>query len=417
MSRAGSVIVLVTLLVTGGHVVASDWPEFRGPTGQGVSDAGSLPVSWDRTKSVVWRAAIPGRGWSQPVVHGGRVYLTTAVRTRRNQSLRAVRLDAKTGKISWNVEVFRHGQVSIHNKNSHASATPVVDGGRLYVHFGAQGTACLDLEGRVIWRNRELRYDSVHGNGGSPVLAGSVLVVNCDGGDVQFVVALDRHTGKIKWKKSRPPHRGKGFSFSTPLSIEVDGKTQLVSPASDWVVAYDPEDGREIWRVHYQQHGYSVVPRPLYGHGLVFVCTGFNSPSLLAIRPDGQGDVTKTHVAWITKEGIPKGPTPVLVGDEIYMVNDGNIASCLDARTGKRHWRARVGGRNHSASLVYGDGKIYFQSEEGEGTVIKAGKKFVELSRNPLRERSLASYAIADGSIFIRTEKHLYRIGKSSRKR
>lgn len=411
MSRAGPLVIAMTLIVTPGALEANGWPEFRGPTGQGLSDEESLPVSWSHQKNVAWKKAIPGKGWSQPVVHDARIYLTTAVPAGRGHVLRALSVDAESGRIEWNVEVFRHGRARIHGKNSHASSTPVIAGDRLYVHFGTQGTACLTLEGRVIWRNTKLRYKPVHGNGGSPVLAGDVLVVNCDGGDAQFVAALDRRSGRIRWKRERPPHRGKGFSFSTPLVIEFDGRTQIVSAGSDWVVSYRPKDGREIWRVEYPHLGYSVVPRPVFGHGLVYVCTGFDSPVLLAIRPDGRGDVTKTHVVWKTRESVPRTPTPILVGDELYMVSDRGVASCLDAKTGRRHWRHRVGG-NHSASLVYGDGKIYFQSEEGEGTVIEAGRKFVALSRNPMRERSLASYAIAGGAIFLRTEKHLYRIGR-----
>jgi outer membrane protein assembly factor BamB len=233
------------------------------------------------------------------------------------------------------------------------------------------------------------------------------LVVSCDGQDERYVVALDKGTGKQKWKTERPVNAERGFSFGTPLAITVKGKKQVVSPGSDCVCAYDPATGKEIWTVRYD--GYSVIPRPVYGHGLVFVCTGFTTPSLLAIRPDGNGDVTATHVQWKVRKAVPHTPSPLLVGDELYLVSDNGTASCLDARTGKEHWQKRVG-TAFSASPLSADGRIYFQSEDGVATVIKAGRQFEQLARNALGERTFASYAAIDGALFIRTEKHLYRI-------
>jgi outer membrane protein assembly factor BamB len=391
---------------------AGTWPEFRGPTGQGLVPDGPLPLEWGPAKNVVWKQPVPGKGWSSPVVGGGRVYLTTSVPVPEaggGQSLRARCLDAATGKAVWDTEVFRPGPGSprIHGKNSHASPTPLLDGRRLYVHFGHQGTACLDLAGKVLWRNTGLRYAPVHGSGGSPILVDDLLVFSCDGGDQAFVVALDRDTGKVRWKTDRSVDAGRKFSFSTPLVITVKGQKQVVSPGSDAVCAYDPGTGREIWRVRYD--GYSVIPRPVYGHGLVFVCTGFNSPSLLAIRPDGTGDVTDTHVAWKARRGVPHTPSLLLDGDELYMVSDSGTASCLDARTGRVHWQRRLGG-TYSASPVLAAGRVYFQSEDGTGVVVQAGKEFKQLARNPLGERTLASYAAADGALFLRTAGHLYRI-------
>jgi outer membrane protein assembly factor BamB len=247
----------------------------------------------------------------------------------------------------------------------------------------------------------------VHGNGGSPICVDDLLIYNADGGDSRFIVALDRNTGNLRWKTERTWKTASGFSFSTPLLITVNGKKQVISPATDAVVAYDPIDGREIWRVHYQ--GYSVIPQPLYGNGLVYVCSGYTFPALLAIRPDGQGDVTETHIAWVTKKGVPYTSTPVLVGTELYMVSDTGSASCVDALTGQFHWRERIGG-NFSASPLAAEGRIYFQSEEGVGTVVKQGKKFERLAKNDLGERSLASYAAAEGALFVRTQHALYRI-------
>jgi outer membrane protein assembly factor BamB len=402
----------LTVLAAGPWARGENWPEFRGPTGQGHVRAGGLPTRWGPDKNVVWKQPIPGRGWSSPVVWDGRIYLTTAVPVKggNDQSLQALCLDAASGKILWQKEVFRQDGAAaprIHTKNSHASPTPLTDGERLYVHFGHQGTAALDFDGKILWRATEHGYRPVHGNGGSPVLVDDALVFSGDGGDKQFVVALDRKTGKVLWKTNRKTDAFKKFSFGTPLVITVNGQKQVISPGSDVVCAYDPKTGNEIWRVRYE--GYSVVPRPVFGQGLLFVCTGYDRPGLLAIRPDGQGDVTATHVAWTAEKNVPHNPSPLLVGEELYLVSDYGVASCLDAKTGKVHWQERLGG-NYSASPVYADGRIYFQSEEGDAVVVKAGKPFEQLAKNSLDERTLASYAAADGALFLRTEAHLYRI-------
>jgi outer membrane protein assembly factor BamB len=400
-------------LLLGVAVHADNWPEFRGPTGQGLAGDTALLTEWGPNKNVAWKQDIPGKGWSSPVVVDGRIYLTTAVAQgtgkKSDQSLRALCLDAKDGKILWDEEVFKEDgnkSPSIHGKNSHASPTPLVDGKRLYVHFGHMGTACLDLDGKVLWRNDSIKYEPVHGNGGTPILVDKALIFSCDGGDEQFIVALNREDGKELWKTERKTKPFKGFSFSTPLLITVNGQKQVISPASEMIAGYDPATGEEIWRIRHK--GYSVIPRPVYGHGLVFFSTGYDQPTLLAIRPDGHGDVTKTHIAWKMTKGAPHTPSPLLVGDEFYTVSDGGIASCLDAATGKVHWQERVGG-NYSASPLFAGGKVYFQSEDGTGVVVKAGKKFDLVQKNPLNERSLASYAVADGALFIRTEKRLYR--------
>jgi outer membrane protein assembly factor BamB len=411
MPRRLFVLVFLVGLATGAAARAGNWPEFRGPTGQGLVSDAPLPVEWGPARNVVWKQKVPGAGWSSPVVGGGRVYLTTAVAAAGGggQSLRTLCLDAGTGKAVWDTEVFRPGAGSprIHRKNSHASPTPLLDGRRLYVHFGHQGTACLDLAGKVLWRNTDLKYAPVHGSGGSPILVDDLLVFSCDGGDKAFVVALDRDSGKVRWKTDRSVDADRKFSFSTPLLITVQGQKQVVSPGSDAVCAYDPGTGREVWRVRYD--GYSVIPRPVFSHGLVFVCTGFNSPTLLAIRPDGKGDVTDTHVAWTVRRNAPLTPSLLLDGDELYMVSDGGMASCLDARTGRPHWQRRLGSA-YSASPVLAAGRVYFQSEDGTGTVVQAGKEFKQLARNVLGERTLASYAAAGGALFIRTARHLYRI-------
>lgn len=394
----------------------ADWPQFRGPTGQGLSAAKNVPIEWSAEKSVAWKVEVPGSGWSSPVLAGGRLYLTVAVSGADNTepTLHAICLDASNGQTLWDTEVFRPGASEYgiaHKKNSPASSTPIVTSDRLYVHFGHMGTAALDLSGKVVWRQNDLKYMPVHGNGGSPILIDGALVFNCDGQSDPFVAALDAKTGELRWKTSRNSLAKKQFSFSTPLAITVDGATQIVSAGSGFVAGYDPREGREVWRVSYGE-GYSVVPRPVFAHGLVFVASGFEQPDLYAISPDGaEGDVTETHVAWTHHKGVPHTASMLVVGDELYFASDAGIATCADARTGEVHWSERLGG-GFSASPVAAEGRIYFQNETGIGYVVKAVRQFELLATNDLGERTLASYALSDGALFIRSETHLWKIAR-----
>ena len=391
---------------------ADEWPEFRGPTGQGHATAQTLPLEWSTTKNVAWKQPVPGAGWSSPVVGRGRLFLTTGVGDKNGApSLRVLCFEAASGRVLWNTEVFApadNDPQPIHAKNTPASPTPILEGDRVYVHFGHHGTACLDRDGKILWRNNRLGYESVHGNGSSPIVAGGRLVFTADGASDPATVALDKNTGEIAWRAPRTAQVNSSFSFCTPLLVESEGRPQIISPGAGAVSALDPADGRELWRVRYGQ-GYSVVPRPVFGHGLLFVATGFNRADLLAIRVGGEGDVTDTHIAWRITKGAPLTPSTVLVGDELYAVNDAGIASCFDAKTGTVHWQERIEG-NYSASPLAADGRIYFQNETGTGTVLAAERTFRKLATNKLEERTLASYAAADGALFIRTEKHLYRI-------
>ncbi|MEK6300814.1 MAG: PQQ-binding-like beta-propeller repeat protein [Acidobacteriota bacterium] len=384
-------------------VIAEDWPEFRGPTGQGVSAERGLPLNWSETKNVRWKIAIPGRGWSSPAIQGDRIWLTTA--TDEGKSLRAIAVDRNTGAILQNLEVFRlknPGQVN--GKNSHASPTPLLEGDRVYLHFGANGTACITQAGEIVWKTR-LEYDNgQHGPGGSPALYEDLLIISCDGQNVQYVAALDKLTGKVRWKKFREG----SHAYTTPLVVRLASGDQVISPGAFRAIAYEPRTGKEIWQVKYGD-GFSNVPRPVYGNGLVFVCTGFQQPSLLAVRVEGRGDVTKKQVAWSLTRGAPLTPSPLLIGEELYVITDNGIATCVDAATGKEHWRARVGG-NHSASPIYADGRIYFLSEEGESIVIAPGKELKVLAKNELDGETLASMAVSGGSIFVRSRTHLYRL-------
>lgn len=394
---------VLTAIVCCAAGLGEDWPQFRGPDGQGHSGETGLPVEWNESRNVVWKTAIPGRGWSSPSIQGNRIWLTTA--TGDGYSLRALAVDVRTGRQIADVEVFRlAGDIPIHGKNSHASPTPVIDGDYVYVHFGSHGTACIRSSGDVVWRTR-LPYYHRHGPGGSPALYKDMLIVSCDGYDTQYVVALDKKTGEIRWKSPRAGYQ----AYTTPLVIKVNGQDQIVSPGAYRAVAYDPLAGGEIWSIGYGK-GYSNVPRPVFGGGLVFICSGFEQPSILAVRPDGKGDVTDTHTVWIGKRGAPLTPSPLLVGDELYFVSDNGVASCVDARTGTEHWRQRIGG-NHSASPVYAGGRLYFTSEECETTVVEAGKQFKLVARNQLDGQCLASMAISDRALFVRSNSDLYRLG------
>jgi outer membrane protein assembly factor BamB len=387
-------------------VSAEDWPQFRGPTGQGHSTETGLPLEWGENTNVIWKIPVPGRGWSSPAVANGRVWMTTAV-DDRGGSLRLLSVDVATGKLLTDTEVFRfRGGPAPNVKNSHASPTPIVDGDRVYVHFGANGTAAVSADGKVLWKI-VLSYQSQHGNGGSPTLFEDLLIVNCDGGDQAFVAAVDTRTGRIRWQT--PRHQPFAQAYTTPLVIRAAGRDQLVSVGAYRAVAYDPRSGREIWRVRYGS-GFSNVPRPVFGEGLVFIATGFQQPTLIAVRPDGTGDVTNSHVAWTLTRGAPYTPSPLLVGGELFVVSDIGIATCLDAKTGAVHWVQRLGG-NYSASPIFADGRIYFLNEEGTATVVAPGRAFRVLARNALDGATLASIAVSNGSFYIRSDTHLYRIG------
>jgi outer membrane protein assembly factor BamB len=423
-TRPSNPFTIRTLLLAGilgsGAILTTaaetEWPQFRGPTGQGISAATNVPIEWSATQQVAWKVEIPGRGWSSPVLSKGRLYLTSAVPEAGGSdlTLHALCLDAANGAVLWDTEVLRPdpaGVAAMHRKNSPASATPIVTDDRLYVHFGHMGTAALDLAGKVVWRQNGLAYSPVHGNGGSPVLVNGVLVFSCDGQKDPFVVALDATTGAVRWQTPRNSTSKKQFAFSTPLAIEVAGTKQIISPGPGLVGAYDVRDGHEIWRVDYGQ-GYSVVPRPVFAHGLLFLSSSFDRPTFYAIKPEGAtGDVTATNVAWSQSKGAPHTPSALVLGDEVYFVSDSSIATCADARTGTVYWSERLGG-DCSASPVAAEGRIYFQNETGVGYVVKAGKTFELLAKNELGERTLSSYAVADGALYIRSELHLWKIAR-----
>lgn len=394
-------LVLILLLGLTVPAVGDEWPQFRGPDGQGHAAQTGLPTSWSETQNIRWKTAVPGLGWSSPVVAGQQIWLTTAIDAE--QSLRAVCLDRETGIVLHDVEVYRKQDLGrIANKNSHASPTPVIDENRVYVHFGAQGTACLTAEGQIVWK-RELKYDQHHGPGGSPVVWRDLLFVSCDGHDVQYTIALDKRTGQVRWKSDHPGVH----AYSTPILIQAGGVDQLITSGGGALIAYAPQDGTELWRCRHG--GHAVVPRPVAGNGLVYFCTGYWTPTLFAVRPDGRGDVTESHVQFSLRHSVPHNPSPLLVLDRLYMVSDLGVLTCADAVKGTEIWRQRLSG-GFSASPLLADGKIYLVNENATTLVIAPGEKYQLLAENHLDGRALASPAVAGHSIFLRTDTHLYRI-------
>ena len=392
------------------------WPAFRGPGGDGTSAATDAPREWSQQENISWRTELPGEGWSSPVIGGGRVYVTAAIprdggKESEDLDLCLLVLDKTTGKLLRTIVVMRQTAERApraHAKNSHASPTPILSGDRIYVHFGYQGTACLSRDGKVLWTNRDLYFNPTHGNGGSPVLVQDRLVFTCDGDKQPSVVALDADTGSLIWQTPRPVSAKKTFSFCTPTIISVDGRQQIIAPGSDCVLALDPITGATIWDVRYD--GYSVVPKPLLHRGWVYISTGFDRSKMLAIRPDGEGIVTDTHVQWQLDKSIPKTPSMVAYKDHIYSVSDDGIMLCVDATSGEVVSRQRLGGKFSASPLLIGD-LLYFTDEEGSTTVIRAaGGESKIIAKNDLGERTLASAAVSEDAIFMRTAAALYRI-------
>jgi outer membrane protein assembly factor BamB len=393
-------------------VKAEGWTQFRGPNGQGRCASTDLPVSWSEHEGIVWKTLIPGRGWSSPVTLDGNIWLTTA--TESGHSLRALCLVAQTGKIRCDVEVFDPASPQhINAKNSHASPSPIIEPGRLYVHFGAMGTACLDpATGKVLWRNQDLIIDHGEGPGSSPILFGDLLIVNCDGTDRQFVVALSKKTGHIVWQTNRSvsveqKREDMRKAFSTPAIIEVAGRPVLVSTGADQADAYEPLTGKELWHVHFS--GFSDIPIPIVDHDRVYIVTDFIRPALWAVRADGKGDVTDSHVLWKATRQIGASASPVQVDKRIYEITDQGVASCLSTETGKPVWQHRVGG-TFSASVLSLGRYVYFTNEQGKTTVIRPGDRYQEVASNQLDGRILATPTVCGRALLLRTDSHLYRI-------
>jgi len=394
----------------------TNWAQFRGPRADGSTPCKNLPLTWSETENVIWKTPIHGRGWSSPVVWGKQVWMTTA--TPDGKEMFAVCVDATSGRVVHNIKLFENPKPAAVNPfNSYASPTPCVEAGRVYVHFGTYGTACLDTAtGKTIWQRRDLNCDHGVGPGSSPVLDGGRLYLLFDGMDVQFVVALDAKTGKNVWKtprnvKFRTNNGDQHKAFSTPLLIDTPAGRQLVANGAEFSIAYVPETGKEIWRANYPR-GYSTASMPVVVAGLVLVNSGYNRPTVLAVRPTGTGDVTKTHVAWRMDRGGANKPSPAVVDGRVYFLHDSGMVACCEGKTGKLIWRGRLGGR-YSASPIVAPGRMYFFDDGGKATVIEpGGDKMKVLGRSKLADGCLASPAVAGNALFVRTRTHLYRIEK-----
>jgi outer membrane protein assembly factor BamB len=429
----GLLLAAATLTARG-----DEWTQWRGTDGSGHAPlANDLPVTWSETENVAWKTPLPGRGWSSPVVSGDRIWMTTALEREASPeekakrlegvknaktlgvvaslSLRALCVDRTTGKLLHDVELLEVDTPQpIHSLNSYASPSPILADGRLYCHFGDYGTACVDtVTAEVVWANRELRLEHVNGPGSTPVLWRNLLIVHCDGSDTQSIAALDTASGRLAWRTPRSgtmrddPDLKK--AYGTPLLLQLGGKHVLVSPAADWLYAYDPANGSELWKAEYGVLGFSVVPKPVFAHGLVFTSTSFMSPEILAWKLDGAGG--PPTIAWREKRAAPNMPSLLVAGDELYTVSDKGVAACYDARTGEPRWTERLGG-NFSSSPVFADGRIYVGNRNGDTFVLRPGKTYELLATNHLDGQIMATPVPLGRAIYLRTDQAIYRIEK-----
>lgn len=417
------------MLAWTGPAARADWPEFRGPWGDGYASAPGdtklvgFPLQWSETNNVKWKTEIPFRGWSTPAVLGDQVWVTTA--TEDGHDFFAIGLDATTGKIRFNEKVFHSDNPeSLGNgasMNCYATPSPVIEPGRVYVHFGSFGTACLDTAtGKVLWKRDDLRCRHYRGPSSSLILFGNLLILTMDGVDLQYHVALDKQTGATVWKTDRsvawndenvPGQMARDGDLrkahSTPLIVTTDGAPQMISSGAKAAYGYDPRTGRELWRVQYPD--WSVAPRPLFDHGLAFIVTGLVKKELWAVKTDSRGDVTDTGVVWKLKTHIGKYASPLLVNGLIYTAAEESFVTCVEAATGEVVWTERIGGK-YAASPIYADGRLYFFSQEGTTTVIEPGRSLKVLAKNTLDDGFMASPAASGKAFFLRTKTHLYRI-------
>ena len=427
LKRFPQLLPILAGLLVGPLFAATDLPGFRGPWGDGQGSAPGdtrplgLPLAWSETENIGWKTAIPERGWSTPAIMDGSIWLTTA--SLDGTDFFALWLDAATGRIRRNEKLFHcDAPEPLGNKvNGYATPSPALEPGRAYLHFGSYGTACLDTAtGKTLWQRQDLPCRHYRGPSSSPVLFEHLVILTMDGADLQYLVALDKQTGRTVWKTDRSVEWNDAGStnkmiqdgdrrkaHSTPLLITVDGQTQLLSTGAMAAYSYDPKTGRELWRVRYD--AWSAAPVPLYRQGLMFLVTGSGKTELLAVRIDGRGDVTDTHVQWRFDTMVAKTASPVLVDDLLYMVADGGIVTCLESATGRQVWRERLPG-NYAASPVHADGRLYFCNQEGKTTVLKPGRTWEVLATSTLDSGLMASPSLAGKAFFLRTKTHLYRV-------
>ena len=389
------------------------WPAFRGPDRQGHAKALHVPTEWNDEGKVAWKIPMTLDGWASPVVDQGHIILSGSRTTDEGITLHVASYSLHDGSLEWEREVFKPDPATLkarHSKNSHSSCTPILDDGKIYAHFGHFGTCALSLnDGQILWK-RIIAYEPVHGNGGSPALVGNRLIFSADGASGPALYALEVESGDVAWKTKRETSAKKTFSFSTPLAVEVGDRTQVISPGSGMVGAYDPSDGALIWRVDYGE-GYSVIPRPILHAGQLFIGTGYDRPKVMAIRLDqATGNLTQSHVSWETQRSAPNTPSLIVVNDLLFFLSDGGILTCAEPQSGQVHWSERVGG-NYSASPVSVGNHLYLTSEEGKVTVVEANKSSMRVvAQNDLEERTLASPAILNRTLLLRSAQHLWKI-------
>lgn len=409
------VLFLTGVICAGAAMAAGEWPDWRGPTANGQTASGGLPLHWSETEHVAWKAPIHDLGHSTPVVWGGQVWITTA--RQDGTAVYAMGFDAATGQVLHDVLVFSpENPQRINPLNSYATPSPCIEAGRVYVHYGDLGTACLDTDsGAVLWRREDLRCEHMQGPASSPALYEDLLIVHLEGTDRQYIVGLDKATGETVWRHDRPRDLYQGLqpvyykSYQTPVFLDIDGKTQMISNGALLATGHDPRTGEELWRVRYQHD--STISRIIAGEGLLFINTGGppGGTHLYAVRTGGTGDVTDTHVAWKMTEDAPHESSPVLVDGLLYTMSDQGVFFCLEAKTGQVVWKERLRGK-FSASLLAAPGRIYFSSKNGVTTVIAPGREYRELAVNELDGELWSSPAVAGDALFLRTKTYLYRI-------
>jgi outer membrane protein assembly factor BamB len=412
--RVGSLSFLLIVTLSLPLSAANHWAEFRGPNGTGLALDADLPVQFGENENVTWKTEIHGWGHSSPVVWDDQIWMTTA--TEDGLKMSAVCVDANTGKIVYDLLLIENKSVSPdqHAANSFASCTPVIEEGRVYCHFGHYGTFCIDTKtGKVVWQRRDIVVDEYRGPASSPILFENLLIVNCDGVDVQFVLALDKRTGKTVWKTDRTIDYGTEVGdlkkgYGTPSLIKVNGQLQLVSPTAVETITYDPRTGKELWRVRHG--GMNAAARPLYEDGLVYIAAGKDDSSLVVVKP-GKGDLTKSGVAWKSGKGVSQKPSPLLIDGKLFMISDSGVASCRDAKTGEIIWQERIGG-DFWASPVSDGKKIFCFSKEGKVPVFAVSDEFKLLAENHFDEGFHSTPAIVGNTMFLRSRHHLYRIEK-----
>ena len=384
---------------------AGYWPRWRGPSGQGVVDGAAYPDAWSDTENVQWRAAVPGRGHSSPIVWDKQIFVTTAQESGRRLSI--LSYHQSDGRLLWQTSVPGGPIERVHAKNTQASATPTTDGERVYASFGSRGLVAVDLDGRVVWHTEVGPIDNYHGTAGSPLLYDDLLITYQDQRRGASIAAFDKLTGALVWQTDRSGSIGWG----SPIAVRVGDHDEIIVSSQRMVTAYNPSDGSELW--HCNGNLFEVIPTPVVAHGLVFCASGRAGPTL-AIRPGGRGDVTDSHVAWRTSRGSPFVPSPLIYGDYLYTVNDmASIVTCFEASTGTVMWQERLGPparEGFSASPVGVDGKVFFTSDAGQTFVLRAGREFELLRTNDIGARTLASPALVDGRWYIRTERELVAI-------